>query len=48
MIERLFGAVEALDDVACVRRGDMEHMLHDSPASFWAHATRATAEQEEP
>ena len=46
MVERLFGAVEALDDVACVRRGDMEHMLHDSPASFWAHATQPAAEEE--
>ena len=38
MVDQLFQAVEALDDVVCVLRGDMEHMLHDSPASFWAHA----------
>ena len=47
MIERLFGAVEALDDVVCVRRGDLEHMLHDSLEGFWAHAERPAAEEEE-
>ena len=26
------------DDVVHVRRGDMLHMLHDSPDGFWAHA----------
>ena len=46
MIERLFSAVEALDDVVCVRRGDMDHMLHDSPEGFWAHAERPAAGEE--
>jgi (p)ppGpp synthase/HD superfamily hydrolase len=37
-LERLTAALEELDDVQCVLRGDMEDMLHDSPTSFWAHA----------
>ena len=50
MIERLFEAVAALDDVAHVTRGDMLHMLHDSPDGFWAHATERppAAEEEQP
>ena len=38
MVEDLFKAVETLDDVVRVMRGDMEHMLHDYSADFWALA----------
>ena len=48
MIERLFEAVAALDDVVHVRRGDMLHMLHDSPDGFWAHAAERPAAEEQP
>ena len=31
-----------------VRRGDMLHMLHDSPDGFWAHAAERPAAEEQP
>ena len=39
MLERLIAALEELDDVVRVVRGDMEDMLHDlGEEDFWANA----------
>ena len=48
MVARERRAVAALDDVVHVRRGDMLHMLHDSPDGFWAHAAERPAAEEQP
>ena len=39
-LDGLMIALDKLDDVVKVIRGDMEDMLHDSPAAFWENAQR--------
>ena len=38
MLQRLVAALEELDDVVKVIRGDMEDMLHDCASAFWRNA----------
>ena len=38
MVQRLMAKLHEHEDVVCVLRGNMDDMLHDSPAAFWAHA----------
>ena len=37
-LDGLMVALNKLDDVMTVIRGDMDDMLHDSPAAFWENA----------
>ena len=39
-LDSLTRALEELDDVVKVIRGDMDDMLHDSPSAFWENAKR--------
>ena len=41
-LDGLMIALDKLDDVVKVIRGDMEDMLHDSPAAFWENALRGS------